>query len=62
MFFTVSKDEWSTKEDTGKFLKNALDVLWLPKGTSRAEVTSNSEKIKSIALAVFELCWSESIS
>jgi len=26
--FTVSKDEWNTKEDTGKSLKNALDVLW----------------------------------
>jgi len=25
--FTVSTDEWNTKEDTGKFLKNALDVL-----------------------------------
>jgi len=25
--FTVSKDEWNTKEDTGKSLKNALDVL-----------------------------------
>jgi len=25
--FTVSKDEWSTKEDTGKSLKNALHVL-----------------------------------
>jgi len=28
MLFTVSKDEWNTKEDTGKSLKNALDVLW----------------------------------
>jgi len=25
--FTVSKDEWNTKEDTGKSLKNALHVL-----------------------------------
>jgi len=25
--FTVSKDEWNTKEDTGKSLKNVLDVL-----------------------------------
>jgi len=25
--FTVSKDEWNTKEDTGKSLKNALYVL-----------------------------------
>jgi len=25
--FTVSKDEWNTKEDTGESLKNALHVL-----------------------------------
>ena len=25
--FTVSKNEWNTKEDTGKSLKNALDIL-----------------------------------
>jgi len=25
--FTVSKDEWNTKEDTGKSLKNALYEL-----------------------------------
>jgi len=25
--FTISKDEWNTKEDTGKSLKNALQVL-----------------------------------
>jgi len=25
--FTVSKNEWNTKEDSGKSLKNALDVL-----------------------------------
>ena len=25
--FTISKDEWNTKEDTGKSMKNALDVL-----------------------------------
>ena len=29
--FTVRKDEWNTKEDTGKSLKNALDVLWYAK-------------------------------
>ena len=26
-FFVVSKDEWDTKEDTGKFMKNALYIL-----------------------------------
>ena len=29
--FIVSKDEWNTKEDTGKSLKNALHVLWCAK-------------------------------
>ena len=27
----VSKDEWDTKEDAGKFMKNALHVLWYAK-------------------------------
>jgi len=40
--FTVNKDEWHTKEDTGKSVKNALCI---PKGTSQAEVTLN-KKIK----------------
>ena len=31
----------------------------MPKGTSQAEVTSNSEKIKSVALAATELRFSE---
>ena len=34
----------------------------MPKSTSRAEATSNSEKIKPVALAVIELCLSEGIS
>ena len=34
----------------------------MPKGTCWAETTSNSEKIKPIALAVIELCLSEGIS
>ena len=29
--FAVSKDEGSTKEDTGKIMKNALYVLWYAK-------------------------------
>jgi len=33
----------------------------MPKGTSQAEATLNSEKIKPIALAVIELRWSEGI-
>jgi len=31
----------------------------MPKGTSRAEVTLNSEKIKLIALAIIKICLSE---
>jgi len=34
----------------------------MPKGTSPAEATLNSEKIKAVALAVIELRWSEGIS
>jgi len=33
----------------------------MAKGTSQAEVMSNSEKIKSVALAIVELCESEGI-
>jgi len=33
----------------------------MPNGTSQAEATSNSEKIKPVALAVIELCLSEGI-
>ena len=43
---TPFKDEWDTKEDTGKSIKNALYVLpqcGIPKGTCRAEAMSNSE-------------------
>jgi len=57
--FTVSKDEWNRKEDTGKSLKNVLDVLWCAKkGTSRAKATSNSEKIKPVTLAFIKLHFS----
>jgi len=37
-FFVVSKDEWNTKEDTGKSMKNALYVLQYAKSTSWTEV------------------------
>jgi len=33
----------------------------MPKGTSRAEATSNSENIKPVALAVIKLCLTEGI-
>ena len=41
---TDSKDEWDTKQDTGKSMKNALCILRMP---SWAEATSNSEKKSS---------------
>ena len=31
ILFAVSKDEWDTKEDTGKSMKNTLYVLWYAK-------------------------------
>jgi len=61
MLFTVSKAEWNTKEDTGKSLKNALYVLWYAKRHLSGWRTSNSEKIKPVALAVIELHLSEGI-
>jgi len=33
----------------------------IPKGTSQAEMTSNNEKIKPIALAIVEICLSVGI-
>jgi len=45
----VNKDEWDTKEGH------------MAKGTSRAEATSNSKKIKPVTLAIVELYESEGI-
>ena len=60
--FAVSKDEWDTKEDTGKSMKNTLYVLRYAKRHLQAEATLNSEKIKPIALAIVKLHLSEDIS
>ena len=61
--FTVSKDEWDTKEDTGKSTKNALYILRYAKRHVFTEVMSNSEKkTKPIALAVIELSLFKGIS
>jgi len=59
--FVKSKDKWDTKEGTGKSMKNALHVRWCEKGTSQAGAKLNSEKIKSVALAIVELCKYEGI-
>ena len=42
--------------------RNMKNALYMPKGTCRAEATSNTEKIKPVALAVIELRLSEGIS
>ena len=47
---TVSKDEWCTKEDTGKSMKNALYLLRYAKAPLRLK------SVKSILLAIVELC------
>jgi len=60
-FFLSAKMNGTQKEGTGKSMKNALYILWYAKGTSQVKVTSNSEKIKCIALANVELCWFEGI-
>jgi len=59
--FVVSKDEWDTKEDPGKSMKNALYLQRHSKSTSKAEATSNSKKIKPVALAIVDLHESEGI-
>jgi len=62
--FLVSKDEWVTKEGTGKSMKKALYVctpVWHKVRTSWVEVTPNNEKIKPIALTIAELRESEGI-
>jgi len=59
--FAVSKDEWNTKEGPGKSMKNVLYILRCAKSTSKDEATSNSKKIKPVALAVIELHLSEGI-
>jgi len=40
---------------TGNFMKNALYVQWYGKGTSWAEATSKSKKIKPVALSYASL-------
>jgi len=51
--FVVSKDEWVTKEGTGKSIKNWI-YSGMAKAISQAEATSNSEKIKLVAITIVE--------
>ena len=56
---TVSKDEWNTKENTGKSLKNALHILQYAK--KRLKQRQKTKKFKPVALTSIELWWSEGI-
>jgi len=57
--FMVREDEGDTKEGHGKFMKNALYVQRY--GKRHLSGWSDSEKIKSVALAIVELRESEGI-
>jgi len=57
----VSKDEWDTKEGTGKSMKNALYVQWHGKRYLLGWSDVKQQKIKSVALAIVELRESEGI-
>ena len=63
--FAVSKDEWDTKEDIGKSMKNEECIVhtavcqMAPLGPKQRRTV---KKIKSVALVVVKLCLSEGIS
>jgi len=54
------KNLWDTKEGCSKSIMHCM-YSGMPKGTSQAEATLNSEKIKPVALAIVELRESEGI-
>jgi len=47
---------WRTKVSFGRTMMQELELFWLGKGTSQDEATLNSEEIKSVPLAIIELC------
>ena len=53
ILLAVSKDEWDTKEDTGKSMNDALYCI-MPKGTSWGWIDIDQWK-KPITLVVIEL-------
>ena len=57
--FAVSKDEWDTKEDTGKSMKCIARTAVCQKARVHLKRHRTVKKIKPVAL---ELCLSESIS
>ena len=60
--FAVRKDDGTQRRPLVRPLGMNCTYCSMPKGTCQAEVMSNSEKIKPIALAIIELCLSEGIS
>jgi len=56
--FIVKKDEWNTKEDTGKSMKMHSTYCGMPKGTYQTKATLNSKKTKPILVAIIKLCLS----
>ena len=62
--FAVSKGEWDTKENTGKFMKNALYLLHYAKRYTYVWLNQcpSVKKIKPVVLAIIKLCLSEGIS
>jgi len=59
----VSKDEWDTKEGTGKSMKNALYVQWYGKRHLSGRSDIEQQKNQAfIALAIVKLRLSEGIS
>jgi len=57
--FTVRKDEWNTKEDTGKSLKNALDVLRCAKRhiSGRSDVKQWKNQAHTVSCYWVMLIW-----
>ena len=65
--FAVSKDEWDTKEDTGKSMKNALYVLQYAKRhlSGRSDVKQWKDQARSLSRYRVTLVWrhiSQSVS
>ena len=53
--FTVSKDEWDTKEDTGKSMKNALYVLQYAKRHLSGQSDVEQQKNQAHSLSRYQV-------
>jgi len=56
----MSKDEWDTKQGTGKSMKDALYVQWY--GKRHWIEVEQQQKIKPVTLAIVKLHKSEGIN